>query len=94
MSAYVLVRYDVQDADAFARYRELAGPTHGRFGGTLVAKGSRIAALEGDDDLPNVVLLQFPDDGAAREWYSSAEYQSAKAARDGAGEMVLTLLHA
>lgn len=92
MTTYVIVRYRVTDEDSYDRYRELAGPTHAPFGGTLVAKGSQIEALEGGDDLTGIVLLEFPDPDAARNWYRSGSYQAAKAARQGAGEMTLSII--
>ena len=40
--------------------------------------------LEGENDLPRTVILEFPDMDTARTWYNSPEYGAAKAAREGA----------
>ncbi|HEC09332.1 MAG TPA: DUF1330 domain-containing protein [Acidimicrobiales bacterium] len=92
MTTYVMVRYRVSDEAAYARYRELAGPVHGLFGGKLVAKGADVEVLEGGDGLPNFVLLEFPDSDAARGWYHSDDYQSARAVRGNAGDMTISII--
>lgn len=93
MSAFVLVRYDVTDERSFQRYRELAGPTHVPYGGTLVAKGTRTIHLEGGgDELNDLVILGFPTAADAKAWYNSEEYQTAKAARSGAAQMEISII--
>jgi uncharacterized protein (DUF1330 family) len=92
MKTYVLVRYAVTDEAAYQRYRELAGKTHVPHGGTLVAKGVETDQLEGSSGLRNFVLLEFPTPAAVRDWYTSPDYLAAKEARDGAGEMTITLI--
>jgi uncharacterized protein (DUF1330 family) len=40
--------------------------------------------LEGDQDPQRVVIIEFPDAGTARAWYTSAEYTAARQARANA----------
>jgi uncharacterized protein (DUF1330 family) len=89
--AYVIVDMLVTDPDAYARYRDLAGPAVARYGGRYVARGGATEVLEGDRVPNRTVLLEFPDPDAARRWYDSPEYGEARAVRANAatGSFVL-----
>jgi uncharacterized protein (DUF1330 family) len=92
MSTYVLVETRVFNKDAFQRYRDLAKPSLQAFGAHFVARGRVVEPLEGDKEAESVALIEFASEEAAREWYSSAPYQQAIAAREGVASMNLTLL--
>ena len=85
MSAYVIVDVTQTDADAAARYRELAGPAVARHGGRYVARGGAIGTLEGDWAPERIVIIEFASVDAARAWYESTEYSEARAVRAHAG---------
>ena len=86
MTAYVVVRADVTDLDKWIEYAGAAGPTSVPYGGKYIARGGAVEGLENfQDEGKRVVIMEFPDMEAARNWYNSAEYQAAKTKREGAG---------
>jgi uncharacterized protein (DUF1330 family) len=79
---YVIARLTVTDPDAFAEYVKDATAAIRRYGGRPLARGGAYEALEGDARARNVIL-EFESFEQARRYYHSAEYQAAKAKRDG-----------
>ncbi|WP_075995807.1 DUF1330 domain-containing protein [Salaquimonas pukyongi] len=93
MSAYIVVRVDVTDAEKWKEYAAAAGPVVARFGGKYLARGGEMADLENsEDEGKRVVVLQFADMETAKAWYNSDEYQAAKTLREGAGHARFTLV--
>lgn len=84
MTAYVIAQIDVTDPDAYETYKSLAPAAIEQYGGRYIARGGALEVLEGENDLPRNVILEFPDMDAARTWYNSPEYGKAKDAREGA----------
>ena len=89
--AYVISRVDIKDPVAYAKYAEAAGKAIAASGGKPLARGGRSEALEGPARKRNVVL-EFETYDAAKAYYFSAEYQAAKALREGAAEMEMVLV--
>ncbi len=56
-------RYQVRFADVFRKFRE-----------RLVVADEHPTVLEGQDGPDKIVILEFPDEVAALEFHSSAEY--------------------
>ena len=81
MPAYVVVEVTVKDAETYERYKQLAPPAIGLYGGRYLARGGKTEVLEGTWDTPRFVILEFPSYERAREWWSSPEYAPAKALR-------------
>lgn len=75
MSAYLVAHLDVHDADGFARYRNEVTPLVDRFGGKYLIRGGDVEVLEGDWQIPRVVVIEFPSRDALRLFYDSPEYQ-------------------
>ena len=88
---YVISRVDVKDPARYARYAEAATKVIAQYGGRALARGGRSDALEGAARQRNVVL-EFESCDAAKTYYLSAEYQAAKALREGAAEMEMVLV--
>ena len=88
---YVISRADIRDPEAYARYAAAATKVIAAHGGRPLARGGRHEALEGAARARNVVL-EFDSYDAARAYYHSAEYQAAKALREGAAEMEMVLV--
>ncbi len=89
--AYVIARVDVKDPVAYARYAEGASAAIKQHGGRPLARGGRHEALEGAARARNVVL-EFDSFEAAKVYYHSAEYQAAKAHREGAADIEIVLV--
>ena len=88
---YVVSRVDVKDPEAYARYVAAATKAIAAHGGRPLARGGRYEALEGKARARNVVL-EFDSYEAARAYFHSAEYQAARALREGAAEMEMVLV--
>jgi uncharacterized protein (DUF1330 family) len=56
-------------------------------GGRFLVRGGELAVLEGDWQPSRLVVLEFEDLAAARDWYESEVYQQAKKLRDGAARL-------
>ena len=83
MSAYWIAHVTVTDAEAYKGYQALAPMAFAAHGARFLARGGEAATLEGPA-LDRHVVIEFPTLDAARACYASAEYQAAKARRDGA----------
>ncbi|MFL5457853.1 MAG: DUF1330 domain-containing protein [Myxococcales bacterium] len=81
--AYVIARITVTDPDSYAEYVKGATEAIRKFGGRPLARGGTYEALEGEARARNVVL-EFESLEQAKRYYHSAEYQAAKAKREGA----------
>jgi uncharacterized protein (DUF1330 family) len=92
LPAYVVVSVEVSDPERFARYAELAEETIARAGARYLVRGGRAQLLEGDATPGRVVVLEFESADAARAWYESEGYLEARAAREGAAKMQMTLV--
>jgi uncharacterized protein (DUF1330 family) len=92
MSAYVVVEITVKDAETYERYKLLAPPTIGLYGGRYLARGGLTEALEGAWKPTRLVILEFPSVERARAWWSSPEYAPAKAMRQASADTDMVLL--
>lgn len=89
--AYIIARADILDAEAYAAYAAEATLAIAAHGGVPLVRGGRHEALEGPARSRNVVL-EFPSWEAARAYYFSAQYQAAKALREGAADIEIVLV--
>ncbi len=88
---YIVSRVDVTDPNAYALYAAAATKAIATHGGRPLARGGRYEPLEGPARSRNVVL-EFDSYEAARAYFHSAEYQAARALREGAAEMEMVLV--
>ncbi len=88
---YVVSRVDVKDPEAYARYAAAGTKAIAAHGGRPLARGGRHEALEGTARARNVVI-EFDSYDAARAYFYSAEYQAARALREGAADMEMVLV--
>jgi uncharacterized protein (DUF1330 family) len=87
MPAYLIVETDVHDPDRYERYKAASPAAVAAGGGRFIARGGELAVLEGDWNPKRIVLLEFENLEAAKRFYDSPEYQSAKALREGAANL-------
>jgi len=92
MAAYVLVDCEVIDPVRYENYKKLAPPAIAKYGGRYLVRGGAVSVLEGEWQPSRIVVLEFPDADAARRFYDSPEYRSARAERAGAANMKLLLV--
>ncbi len=92
MPVYVVVDITVTDPATYDRYKELAPPAIGAYGGRYLARGGTTETLEGTWAPTRLVLLEFPDADSARRWWRSPEYAEAKALRNASSDTQMVLL--
>jgi len=91
MSVYFVVQEEVKDQEGLEEYMRAAkSSTLGR--GRALAVDNDVVAIEGEWHGSRLVILEFEDEEAFREWYESPEYQNALplrlAATDSRGALV------
>jgi uncharacterized protein (DUF1330 family) len=80
---YSIVRIDITDPEAYARYAKVATEAIRKHGGRVLARGGRFEAVEGVARARNVII-EFDSFDAARAFYFSSDYEQARALRKGA----------
>ena len=83
MTAYWIAHVTVTDPEAYQGYQALAPAAFAAHGARFLARGGAHEVLEGPV-LDRHVVIEFPTLAAARACYRSAEYQAARARREGA----------
>ena len=84
MSAYLIARVQVTDPEKYEDYKALAAPAIAAAGGKYLARGGECVSLEGDAETRRVVIVEFANLKAARDFYDGEAYRKARAAREGA----------
>jgi uncharacterized protein (DUF1330 family) len=88
---YSIVRIDITDPEAYARYAKVATEAIAKHGGRVLARGGRFEAVEGVARARNVVI-EFESFEAARAFYFSPEYKQARGMRKGAATVEYVLV--
>jgi uncharacterized protein (DUF1330 family) len=88
---YVIARVDVTNPEAYAEYAKDATEAQRKYGARVLVRGGKYESLEGPARARNVVL-EFESVDAARAYYSSVDYQAAKAKRAGAANAEFVLV--
>ena len=91
MTAYWIAHVTVTDPEAYATYQTLAPAAFAAHGARFLARGGEAEVFEGAG-FDRHVVIAFPDLAAARACYASAEYQTAKAQRDGACRAMVVIV--
>ncbi|WP_299844365.1 DUF1330 domain-containing protein [uncultured Roseovarius sp.] len=76
MAALWIARVDVNDAELYAKYIDVASVVIPEHGGVFIARGGRVEQLEGRGRSRNVVA-RFPSVDAAQAAYNDPRYQEA-----------------
>lgn len=92
MSAYVLVEVEVNEPIGYEEYKKMAPRSIHAHGGKYLIRGGPVETLEGEWPLKRVVLLEFPDAAAARDWWSSSDYRPARDLRQRTTRTRMVLL--
>ncbi len=92
MAAYVITQTFVPDREKISKYFELAPPSLAKYGGIYLTRGGEMELLEGQWEVPRMVLTQFESMQAIRRWYQSPEYTEARAHRQGLAEYKMMAL--
>ena len=93
MPAYVVALIEtITDAERYKTYVGQVEATLGAFGGRFLARRPDPEALEGAFRPSRAVVLEFPDEAAARAWHASAPYVPVRTLRQSASKGTLLLL--
>lgn len=92
MAVYMMFNEQVTDQAKFDTYRQQAGPLIERFGGRFLVRGGNVTRLEGDPHLHRVVIVEFTNMAAARQFYDSEEYQPLIKLRQSASSGTATII--
>lgn len=87
MPAYIVVDGEVTDPVRYEAYKKLAQAAIAKHGGRYLVRGGETSVLEGEWQPQRIVVLEFPSANAIKRFYSSPEYQAARAEREGAARM-------
>ena len=93
MTAYLVVTLQVSDAGAFGAYRATIDGLEVDYGGRYLVRAPVLDRLEGNGpDNERVVVMEFPDAQAVRDFIASDAYQAAKRLRAGAATLNMRLV--
>ena len=76
MAAYLIVNYDVTDADLYREYQKGAGPALMGQGAELVVFDPKSKQIEGAEAGHQTVVMKFASREEAERVYNSPEYQA------------------
>ena len=83
MPAYFIAQVDIKDLEKFGEYAKATPPLIEKYGGKFLVRGGPMEKVEGDWDLPRVVVLEFPSVEVGKSFYNSPEYQEVRKLRLG-----------
>jgi uncharacterized protein (DUF1330 family) len=84
MPAYVIVETEIADPEQYEQYKAASPAAIAAGRGRFLVRGGELVVLEGDWQPSRLVMLEFEDLEAAKQWYESEVYQEAKKLRQGA----------
>lgn len=91
MSALMIARITVKDAEKFQQYLAKSKKVAAPYGAELLFRGKADRTLTGEDnDHVLAVIARFPSTEKIEEWYGSDEYQPLIALRDEGTDMTIT----
>jgi uncharacterized protein (DUF1330 family) len=91
MTAILVARYTVKNADKMEAYATAAGPSVAAHGGEFIAQGENVASLVGQETSEAIAMVRFADVATAKTWFASPEYSACKDLRAQAADMQFTL---
>ena len=92
MTAYVIASIHVTDAEKYKHYMALSPAAITAAGGKFIVRGGNLEILEGDWSRSRVVVVEYPTREAAKAFYDSALYVTARAEREGAAEFSMIVV--
>jgi len=88
---YVIAHASVTDPEKWGQYVAKSKIALDKFGGTPIVRGGTCEIVEGHGTQRNVVI-EFPSYEAALAYARSPEYAAARALREGAGTIDITVV--
>lgn len=88
---YVIAHATVTDPEKWAQYVAKSKVALDKYQGSPIVRGGKCAIVEGNGRARNVIL-EFPSYEHALGYANSSEYAEAKALRQGAGHIDITVV--
>jgi len=85
MSAYMILRIEIDESARLDDYRVAAAPAIAKYHGKFIVRGGSVVSLEGPEESRRIVVIEFPTLAGAKACYNSPEYQKALKLREGIG---------
>jgi uncharacterized protein (DUF1330 family) len=76
MSTYFIAQISIHDREGYRLYEEGFDEVFARFQGKVLIVDDHPTVLEGEFRHSRIVVIKFPGETEARQWYESAEYQT------------------
>jgi uncharacterized protein (DUF1330 family) len=92
MSVYIIAQLKFTRRDLYDRYQARFFDVFRRFRGRLLVADERPQVPEGTFERDKVVVLEFPDEAAAREFQESAEYAEIAVDRKAGADAVVLMV--
>ncbi|KGD72075.1 hypothetical protein HA49_14930 [Tatumella morbirosei] len=92
MSAYWIAHVNIEDAEQYQNYIELAPLAFKKYQAKFIARGEHATSLEGEI-FSKHVIIEFPDYQTALDCYHSEEYQLAKKQREQVSKAMITIVN-
>ncbi|MHA1563669.1 MAG: DUF1330 domain-containing protein [Alphaproteobacteria bacterium] len=74
MAAYLIADLTVHDPVGVEEYRQRVPAVIAQFGGRYLVRGGAMEVLEGKREPSRIIILEFPDMAALKQFYHSPEY--------------------
>jgi uncharacterized protein (DUF1330 family) len=90
-ACYIVGDVRVEDPERYKDYSAHTESTLEPFGGRFIVRGGASEVLEGAWEPNRLVVIEFPDEQSARDWYASDAYRAILPIRQEAstGSLVL-----
>jgi len=92
MMVYAIAQLTITDRATYDRYQQRFMSVMKQFKGRVLAADEHPEVIEGKWDREKVVLLEFPDEAAFREWAESPEYIGIAKDRKAGSDAVILLV--
>jgi uncharacterized protein (DUF1330 family) len=92
MAAYLVAQVEVTDPELFEQYRRQVPAVIEQYGGRYLTRGGKVEVVEGEWDVPRLVILEFPTMEQLLRFYNSPEYAPLLGLRHKAATSVVALV--
>ena len=87
MKALCIVYENIDDWEAFDRYRSQVMRTLEPFGARFLVRGGAFTTVEGEMPFERIAVLEFPSREAAETWYQLGRLSGSASDSTGGGSM-------
>ena len=93
MPHYLIARISITDREEYGLYEAGFIDIFSAYKGKILAVDENVKLLEGEWPVTRTVLIEFPSEEDAMDWYTSEEYQLLAKHRFASSEGDIVLIH-